>query len=232
MRETYQPPTTSPTGHPHDRTHSRTLPRHSRVGGNPPRCVQTPGASAPSRRLQNSTQSNRIRQNPTETRVRAFLYSRARARGTAFRWISLGMDCEFDVSLWSCRPIAAMPIHQTEPMGLPQCGNSSTYPEWAPPAKSIRDVLEHCLASPAGGSRSSPRSDSAAWSPPDAAFPIQCTYQLRRGVFKCTSSRTKRRMFTKRRTYTMVRESSFGAACFGRKASCPSGWRFGSSRPA
>ena len=39
MREPYQPPATSPTGPPHDRTHphhSRTLPRHSREGGNPP----------------------------------------------------------------------------------------------------------------------------------------------------------------------------------------------------
>ncbi len=44
MRETYQPPTTSLTGPPHDHTHpchSRTRPRHSREGGNPPRCAQT-----------------------------------------------------------------------------------------------------------------------------------------------------------------------------------------------
>ena len=64
MRETYQTPTTSPAGHPHDHTHprhSRTLLRHSRVGGNPPRCVHTPGASAPSRRLQNPTESDKIR---------------------------------------------------------------------------------------------------------------------------------------------------------------------------
>ena len=96
MRETYQPPTTSPTGPPHNQSqprhshsqphHSHSQPRHSREGGN----LHT--ETAPSRSLQNSTQSNRIRQNPTETRVRAFLYSRARTRGTAFRWISLGMD--------------------------------------------------------------------------------------------------------------------------------------------
>ncbi len=211
MRETHQPPTTSPAGHPHDHTHprlrkrlgggyiptghphsrahprhsrahprhsrahprysrvhlrhSRAHPRHSRVGGNPPRFVQTPGASAPSRRLQNSTQSNRIRQNPTETRVRAFLYSRARAREAPHpppsfprrresllpTWIAPKPQ-QIQRVAWIRRPIAAMPIHQTEPMGLPQCGNPSAYPEWAPPAKSIRDVLEHRPASPAGGS--------------------------------------------------------------------------------
>ena len=175
MRETYQTPTTSSTGHPHSHTHprhSRTLPRHSRthlrhsrVGGNPPHCVQTPGASAPSRRLQNSTQSNRIRQNPTETRVRAFLYSRARAREAPHpppsfprrresllpTWIAPKPQ-QIQRVAWIRRPIPAMPIHQTEPMGLPQRRNPSAYPEWAPPAKSIRDVLEHRPASPAGGS--------------------------------------------------------------------------------
>ena len=50
MRETHQPPTTSPAGPPHDRAHtchSRTHPRHSHVGGNPPRCVHTPEKMPP-----------------------------------------------------------------------------------------------------------------------------------------------------------------------------------------
>ena len=62
MRETYQPPTTSPSVPPHDHTLEETA------------------------LLPPSTQSDRIRQNPTETRVRAFLYSRARARGNGVRF--------------------------------------------------------------------------------------------------------------------------------------------------
>ena len=120
MRETYQPTTTSPAGPPRDHTHprhdhtrphhSRTHPRHSRESGNPPRCVQTHEETALLPPSTKSTKPDRIRQNLTETRVPA----RAR-EATAFRsflssWIG------FDVSLWSCRPIAAMPINQTEPM--------------------------------------------------------------------------------------------------------------------
>ncbi len=70
MRETYQPPTTSPAGPPNDHTHPRHScchPRHSREGGNPPRCVQTSEETA---LLPPSTKSDRIRQNPTETRAR------------------------------------------------------------------------------------------------------------------------------------------------------------------
>ena len=87
MRETCKPPITSLAGVPHDHTlpchspvrlrHSRNLPRHSRVGGNPRRCVHTPGWMA---LLPSSTEFDRIRQNPTETRVRAYPNSRACAR--------------------------------------------------------------------------------------------------------------------------------------------------------
>ena len=85
MRETYQLPTTSPAGPPHDHTHprhSRTHPRHSREGGNPPPCVQTPEETAP---LPQSTKIDRIRQNPTKTRVCAH-------EETEHRFLSLGTD--------------------------------------------------------------------------------------------------------------------------------------------
>ncbi len=73
MRETCKTPTTSLDGVPHDHT----LPRHSREGGNPRRCVHTPGWTA---LLLPSTEFDRIRQNPTDTRVRAYPNSRACAR--------------------------------------------------------------------------------------------------------------------------------------------------------
>ena len=155
MRETYQPPTTSPTGPPHDHTHPRhshsqphhfhSQPRHSREGGN----LHT--ETAPSRRPQNSTQSNRIRQNPTETRVRAFLNVPAHAReATAFRFLSLGMDRIRRIA-WSCRLISLMPTNQTEP-GLANPIAPSARPALASPrigrtARSRRpQVVEGCLS--------------------------------------------------------------------------------------
>ena len=79
MRETHQPPTTSPAGPPHDHTyprhscthprhdhprlrHSHTQPRHSREGGNPPRCIHTPKEPTI---LPPSTKFDKTRQNPT-----------------------------------------------------------------------------------------------------------------------------------------------------------------------
>ena len=74
MRETCKTPTTSLDGVPHDHT----LPRHSRAGGNPRRCDRTHGGTA---LLLQSTEFDRIRQNPTETRVRAYpKFTRACAR--------------------------------------------------------------------------------------------------------------------------------------------------------
>ena len=97
MRETYEPPTTSPAVPPHDHTHprhdhtrsrhdhthprhSRTHPRHSRVGGNPPRCVQLPKDST-------HPAVDRNRHNATETDEpqRKLVPARAHAReATAF----------------------------------------------------------------------------------------------------------------------------------------------------
>ena len=91
MRETYQPPTTSPAGPSHDHTHphhsrthprhSRTHPRHSRVGGNPPRCVHTPGETA---LLPTSTEIDTIRQNPTKFYRNSCARTRARGGGVSF----------------------------------------------------------------------------------------------------------------------------------------------------
>ena len=76
MREPYQPPTTSPTGLPHDHAHhSRTHQRHSRVGGNPPPASKPTKRRPSSRLLQN-------RQNPTESDkiLRKLVCAHARAR--------------------------------------------------------------------------------------------------------------------------------------------------------
>lgn len=71
---------------------------------------------AVSRIRHNSTQSNRIQQNPTKIRVCA----RARAReATAFRFLSLDADCPQVAADSTHRsellPLAVMPIDQTEP---------------------------------------------------------------------------------------------------------------------
>ena len=86
MPETYQPPTnllrrTSarphlPTSFPHPPTSFPHPPRHSREGGNPPRCVQLPKDSTPPavyKIRQKSTESNRIQQK--------FVCARTHARG-------------------------------------------------------------------------------------------------------------------------------------------------------
>ncbi len=131
MRETYQPPTTSPAGPPHDHTHPRhscthtrhdhprlrhshTQPRHSRVGGN----LHLPASTPPkrrhsSRRLQNSTKPDRTLRDSTETRAR----TRARQQSSVSflsAWI-VPRSQRIRRTAWSCRPIAAMPINQTEP---------------------------------------------------------------------------------------------------------------------
>ena len=111
MRETYHTPTPSPTGPPHDHTHPRhsqphhshSQPRHSREGGN----LHT--ETAPSRSLENSTQSNRIRQNPTETRVRAFLLfprTHARGNGVPFPFSLHGSNSTYRLELPSYKPHA------------------------------------------------------------------------------------------------------------------------------
>ncbi len=114
MRETHQPPTTSPAGPPHDHTHpchSRTHPRHSREGGNPPRCDHTPEETAP---FPPATKSDRIRQKSTETRVRAFPNSRAyaRARGDAVPFpFSRHGDCPQSGSRLDSSPSFPHPRH-------------------------------------------------------------------------------------------------------------------------
>ena len=196
MRETYQPPTTSPTGPPHDQKvsptassstpttspagppyghthtrHSRThphrshiRPRHSRTPTSfphthvipapvyvipapthvipapthviPAQAGIHPAASKPtkrrpsSRRLQNSTKSDRILQNTTETRVRP----RTRARGNLSRHSRVGgnprarprsvsflsawivpRSQRIRHTAWSCRLTGIMPINRMEP---------------------------------------------------------------------------------------------------------------------
>ena len=74
MRETCKPPTASLDGVPHDHT----LPRHSHEGGNPRRCVHTPGWTA--LRLP-STEFDRIRQKLVCART--LIHARVRTRGEA-----------------------------------------------------------------------------------------------------------------------------------------------------
>ena len=71
MRETYQPPATSPAAPPHDHT----LPRHSRVGGNPSPCDHTPGSSA---LLPPATEFDKIRQNATKCNETSCAHAHAR----------------------------------------------------------------------------------------------------------------------------------------------------------
>ena len=101
MRETYQPPTTSPPA-----LRMTTLPRHSREGGNPPpRCVQLPKRRPP-------PTVDRNRHNPTESNEPQRKLVRAR-EATAFRFLSPNMDRIRRIP-WSCRLISLMPINQTE----------------------------------------------------------------------------------------------------------------------
>ena len=81
MRETYQPPTTSPAGLSHDHTHphhSRTHPRHSRVGGNPP------PLRPHSRRDGPPPDVDRNRHNPTKFYRNSCVRTRARGGGVSF----------------------------------------------------------------------------------------------------------------------------------------------------
>ena len=106
MRETYQPLTTSPAGPPYDQSqphHSHSQPRHSREGRN----LHT--ETAPSRRLQNSTQSNRIRQNPNGNscaRVPLFPRTHARGNGVPFPFSRHGSDSTYRMELPSHNPHA------------------------------------------------------------------------------------------------------------------------------
>ncbi len=112
--------------------------------------------NSPTRHLQNSTKYDRMPQNTTETRARAFPNSRARTHeaspprhsreGGNSRARTRGIPSShsrtlprhsreggnlplrpgrsrFDASLWNCRPIAAMPINQTEPRQPPSCAH-------------------------------------------------------------------------------------------------------------
>ena len=97
MPETYEPPTTSPASPPYD---------------------HTPGASA---LLPPSTQIDTIQQSSTNRNENSCpRVTRARAReATAFRWISLGMNCaQAAADSWSCRPLVFMPIDRTQPRSI------------------------------------------------------------------------------------------------------------------
>ncbi len=103
MREPYQPPAASPAGPPNDRTHQRhshAHPRHSRTHAIPapthaipaptyvipakagihPPATALPKRQPPSRRLQKSTQCDRVRRTTTKTRARACAHARERQR--------------------------------------------------------------------------------------------------------------------------------------------------------
>ena len=138
MHKTYQPPTTSPAGPPHDHTHPRhscthprhdhTHPRHScthprhdrprlrhsREGGNPPRCIHTPKETTLLPPSTNSTKPDRILQGSTETRARTRTRGNRRSVSFLSAWI-VPRSQRIRCTAWSCRPIAAMPINQTEP---------------------------------------------------------------------------------------------------------------------
>ncbi len=101
MRQTYQPPTTSPAVPPHDHTQ----PRHSREGGNPPRCVHTPEETAPSRRRQKSTQCDRVRR--TTTKTRACARTRARQRRSV-GFLSVRISQQIRRITWRRRTLAVI----------------------------------------------------------------------------------------------------------------------------
>ena len=101
MRETYQPPTTSPAGPPHDHAHpchSRTRPRHSRVGGNPPRCVHTPEKTTPP-----AVDRNRHNATESDEPQRKLVPARARARGNGVPFLSLCTGCPQAAAGWTLR---------------------------------------------------------------------------------------------------------------------------------
>ena len=69
MPETYQPPTISPAGPPHDHTHVYVIPA-------PPHVIPAKAGIHP--RLQNPAECDRMRRNATETRARPPACARAR----------------------------------------------------------------------------------------------------------------------------------------------------------
>ena len=90
MRETYEPPTTSPASPPHD---------------------HAPSASA---LLPPSTQIDTIRQSSTNHNENS-----CAREATAFRWISLGINCaQAAADSWSCRSLVLMPIDRTQPRSI------------------------------------------------------------------------------------------------------------------
>ena len=103
MRETYQPPTTSPAGPPHDHT-PPIIP--AKAG------IPHPAASN-SRRDGPPLTVDRNRHNTTESNEPQRKLVRAR-EATAFRFLSPNMDRTRRIP-WSCRLISLMPMNQTEP---------------------------------------------------------------------------------------------------------------------
>ncbi len=93
MRETYQPPTTSPAGPPHDHTY----PRHSREGGNPSSRDHPPGATA---LLPPATEFDKIRQNATKCNETSCAHARARQRSSvSFPSAWTGFDVSLGVAV-------------------------------------------------------------------------------------------------------------------------------------
>ena len=108
MRETYQPPTTSRAGPPHDRTppsfpHSPVIP--AKAG------ILHPAASN-SQRDGPPLTVDRNRHNTTESNEPQRKLVRAR-EATAFRFLSPNMDRIRRIP-WICRLRSLMPINQTE----------------------------------------------------------------------------------------------------------------------
>ena len=98
MTETYEPPTT------------HVIPAKAGIY---PAVSKLSKRRPLSRRLQNSTQYDRVRRTTTKTRAR----TRARQRRSVF-FLSARVAPESQRIrriAWSCRPLSIMPIHQTEP---------------------------------------------------------------------------------------------------------------------